>query len=236
MCVAAFYTACLGGRGARYRAEFTRSLGVSQGVVHRWRKFLDVTRTNNPGTHRLVQASAQAGGDAAKVKEWTDAERQAKRELAERLDLGRHLQPGYHGPTWTAEQKAQLGTLPDDHVARQIGRTPEAARLKREELGIPNPMDVHRWTAEEIAQLGTASDAKVAARIGRSQVAVSQKRINLGIPPARPSWTADEIARLGTATDAKVAKRIGRTPMAVTLKWCALGIPTARDGLRRENR
>src|SRR5690349_21443994 len=30
--------------------------GVSHGVLERWRKFLDVDRVNNPGTHRLVQA------------------------------------------------------------------------------------------------------------------------------------------------------------------------------------
>jgi hypothetical protein len=48
---------------------------VSRGVVQQWRRFLDVTRTNNPGTHRLVQA----GGDAARAKEWTEAKRQAKR-------------------------------------------------------------------------------------------------------------------------------------------------------------
>jgi hypothetical protein len=78
--------------------------GAAQGVVHRWRKFLDVTRTNNPGTDRLVQASAQAGGDAAKAKEWTEAERQAKRETAQRLDLGRFLRHDRRGPLWTESQ------------------------------------------------------------------------------------------------------------------------------------
>jgi hypothetical protein len=32
--------------------------GVSHGVVEGRRKYLAVTRTNNPGTHRLVQAIA----------------------------------------------------------------------------------------------------------------------------------------------------------------------------------
>jgi hypothetical protein len=32
-----------------------------------------------------------------------------------------------------------LGRLPDDEVARRTGRSWNAVRLKREELGIPNP-------------------------------------------------------------------------------------------------
>jgi hypothetical protein len=95
--------------------------GVSHGVVRHWRKALEVTRTNNPGTHRLLQANAEAGAAAIKAKEWTEAERQAKREAAYRLDLGRYLQPGWHGPRWTAAQKKLLGKLPDAEVARRIG-------------------------------------------------------------------------------------------------------------------
>src|SRR5258707_5870441 len=56
--------------------------GVSHGVVERWRKLFDVDRVNNAGTHRLMQANAQAGAEAVKAKEWSDAERQVKRKLA----------------------------------------------------------------------------------------------------------------------------------------------------------
>ena len=72
--------------------------GVSHGVVRHWRKVLEVTRTNNPGTHRLVQANAEAGAEAIKAKEWTDEERDAKRRLAKKLKLVRHIKPGFHGP------------------------------------------------------------------------------------------------------------------------------------------
>jgi hypothetical protein len=112
-------------------------LGVAHGVVHQWRRLLDVTRTNNPGTHRLVQASAQAGGAAAEAKEWTETERQAKREIAERLDLGRHLRPGYHGPRWTRAERALLGKLSDAEVAARIGRTVGAVRQTRNLAGLP---------------------------------------------------------------------------------------------------
>jgi hypothetical protein len=54
--------------------------GVSIGVVHRWRKALDVTRTNNARSHELQKPSARAGAEAQQARVWTDAERQAKRE------------------------------------------------------------------------------------------------------------------------------------------------------------
>jgi hypothetical protein len=111
--------------------------GVSVGVVHRWRKFLAVDRVNNPGTHRLVQASAEAGAEAVQAKEWTDAERQAKWERSKALDLARHLTTGYHGPWWTAEELALLGTLPDAEVAARTGRTANAVRVKRRRAGLP---------------------------------------------------------------------------------------------------
>jgi hypothetical protein len=34
---------------------------VSEGVIHRWRKALGVTRTSDGGTQRLIRAAAQAG-------------------------------------------------------------------------------------------------------------------------------------------------------------------------------
>jgi hypothetical protein len=102
------------------------------------------------------------------------------------LGLGRHLIPGYHCPWWTKRQLVLLGTAPDEEVARRTGRTAEAVRQKREELGIPNPAG-NRWTVEEVALLGTMPDTKVASRVARSVSAVTQKRIKLGI--AIPSDT-----------------------------------------------
>jgi hypothetical protein len=158
-------------------------------VVKAWRKLLEVTRTNNPGTRRLMKASAQAGADSLKAKEWTDAECDAKSGLARRLNLGQYLKPGYHGPRWTAKEKRLLGKLPDDEVARRIGRTVGAVRVKRVELGLPNP-ETQAWTVEEIALLGTASDGKIARQIGCTRSAVSAQRWILGIPPPRAKGRA----------------------------------------------
>jgi hypothetical protein len=110
--------------------------GVSPGVVQRWRRLLGVTRTNNPRTHQLVRQSAQAGAETQQARVWTDAERQARRERSKALDSARHLRPGYQGPWWTAEEMAQLGTMPDAEVAARTGRTIKAVRVKRRKVGI----------------------------------------------------------------------------------------------------
>jgi len=50
------------------------------------------------------------------------------------LGLGRHLQSGYHGPRWTAEELALVGTAPDEVIAARIGKSVQAVRIKRERL------------------------------------------------------------------------------------------------------
>ena len=54
-------------------------------------------------------------------------------------------------------------------------------RVKRCELGIPNPSGP-AWTAEELELLGTAPDAEVAEKIGRTEGAVTLKHCRLRIP------------------------------------------------------
>jgi hypothetical protein len=40
------------------------------------------------------------------------------------LNLAAHLPTGYHGPRWTVEELALLGTAPDAEVAAQLERPP----------------------------------------------------------------------------------------------------------------
>jgi hypothetical protein len=54
------------------------------------------------------------------------------------LGLGRTLVTGYHGEWWTDKEMKQLGTLPDADVGNWTGRTQNAVRIKREQLGLPN--------------------------------------------------------------------------------------------------
>ncbi len=82
---------------------------------------------------------------------------------------------------WTPDDIALLGTLPDTEVARRTGRTVNAVRLKREELGIPNQAG-NRWRPEDITLLGRLPDREVARSLGRPLHAVTQKRCKLGIP------------------------------------------------------
>jgi hypothetical protein len=154
--------------------------GASQRAVWAGRKALGVGRTDNEGTARLVLAAAEQGATAVKAREWTEQERERRRRNAVEKGLGRNLVTGYHGPLRTPEDIALLGTVPDEEVARRIGRTPDAVCQKREELGIPNAAG-NRWRADEIAQLGTLPDREVARRLGRSLQSVTQKRIRLRI-------------------------------------------------------
>src|SRR5208337_2847826 len=88
-------------------------------------------RAGTPGPQRLIQAAAERGGDAMAAHTFTEAERERRRRTALELNLGRHLQPGYHGNRWSAEDLALLGTMPDSELARLLGRTETAVRVKR---------------------------------------------------------------------------------------------------------
>ncbi len=138
-------------------------------------------------------AAAEKGAEAIKEREWSEKERHQRRRNAVENDLGRNLVTGYHGPLWTPEDIALLGTVPDEDVARKTSRTVEAVRQKREKLGIPNPAG-NRWRQDEAALLGTLPDREVARRPGRSLQSVTQKRIKLGITnllALRANWAGD---------------------------------------------
>jgi hypothetical protein len=154
--------------------------GASPTAVWAWRTALGVARMDNEGSARLVQAAAEKGAEAVKALDWSDEEREARGRRATELGLGRNLVTGYHGPPWTPEDIALLGTMPDGEVARRTRRTAGAVRQKREELGIPNPA-CNSWRPEEVALLGTLPDREVSRRLGRSLQSVTQKRIKLGI-------------------------------------------------------
>ena len=137
--------------------------------------------TDNEGTHRLIQGSAEKGDEAIKEREWTPEEREQGRQMNAEKGLADNLILGYHRPLWTPDDIALLGTLPDTEVARRTGRTVNAVRLKREELGIPNQAG-NRWRPEDITLLGRLPDREVARSLGRPLHAVTQKRCKLGIP------------------------------------------------------
>jgi hypothetical protein len=84
-----------------------------------------------------------------------------------------------HKKGWTPED---LGTVPDDELARRLGRSVKAVQWKRFELGISGRFHVRRfWTPQEIAQLGKRPDAELAREWGRTERSVALQRSKLRI-------------------------------------------------------
>jgi hypothetical protein len=108
--------------------------GVGEGVVHRWRRALGVTRTNNEGSQRLICTASDRGAEQLRGRRLTPEQVERRRPTARELDLGCYLPKGYHGLWWTKAEMALLGRLSDEEVARRTGRTVNAVRQKREAL------------------------------------------------------------------------------------------------------
>jgi hypothetical protein len=118
--------------------------GACKGAVVRWRKALGVWRMDSEGSRRLIQAAAQAGAAVVRGQPLPPEQVEVRRRNALAHNLAQYLRTGYHGPWWTPEELALLGTLPDEVVAAQIGRTPGAVRSKPTARGIPSACDRRR--------------------------------------------------------------------------------------------
>jgi hypothetical protein len=111
--------------------------GVTVSVVWRWRKVLGIARNGTEGSRRLIQAAAEKGAGKVRGKDRGPEWAERCRERSKRLNSARHLKAGYHGPWWTPEERALLGTLPDKEIAQRIGKSRDAVRRKRYKMGIP---------------------------------------------------------------------------------------------------
>ena len=100
----------------------------------RWRKSLGFTRTNSEGNQRLIRAASEGEAERIRGRPPTPKQLESRRRTARELDLGRNLHNGYYGPWWTKAEVRLLGRLPDDEVARRIGRSVDAVRQKWQEL------------------------------------------------------------------------------------------------------
>lgn len=65
--------------------------GVSEGVIHRWRLALGVTRTNNEGSRRLIRAASAKEASRYRGKRLPPDQVERRRRTARELDLGRYL-------------------------------------------------------------------------------------------------------------------------------------------------
>jgi hypothetical protein len=119
--------------------------GVGVPLVTMWRRAFGIGRMDAPGSARLVLHACQQGAEAVKAKEWTAEELEEKRQLSKELNLGQHLSHGYNlRPWWTVEELMLLGTMPDEDVAKRVGRTVGAVRRQRTNRGIANARNRRR--------------------------------------------------------------------------------------------
>jgi hypothetical protein len=127
------------------------------------------------------------GANAQRGEQLSEEQVEQRREMAHALNLAQYLQPGYHGDWWSEEDLGLLGQLPDRQVARRTGRSVNAVRLKREELGIPNPAPFGRapWTTEEDDLVRTLPAVEVAHRTRRPVSAAYRRRAKLDLLDGR---------------------------------------------------
>lgn len=86
---------------------------------------------------------------------------------------------------WTDEEIALLGTLPDDEIAAQTGRTVRSVKQARLARGRDSPRQRRNapriWSPQELSMLGTVPDANLAEQLGVSRKHVVDMRRRLGI-------------------------------------------------------
>ena len=105
--------------------------------------------------------------------------------------------------------------MPDQELARRLGRTLFSIRSKRLLSGNHR---YHWWTEAEQKLLGKLTDHNVARRTGHPVRGVQLKRQRCGIlnPHSKwREWTVQEEALLGTGPDADVARLVHRRVSAV---------------------
>lgn len=163
--------------------DVQEALGVSEGVVWRWRRALGVTARNNPGTQRLYRELLphKLPPDVGARGREAAAQPEARERMRQTIRSGGR-KPGY-AIRWTPEMDALLGTLPDRAVAEQLGVSPLSVSARRAQLGIPPYRSRHRdisWTPEMDALLYTAPARELAERWGVSASAVKARRRRVG--------------------------------------------------------
>jgi hypothetical protein len=118
--------------------------GVSSSAARNWRRALGVERFN-VGSKRLHDAAAVETGHKTRGRKLRPEERERRRQSAAALNLGQYLRNGAPPEQrWTAAELARLGTLPDAELARQLGRSTTAVRVKRTRLRIASACDRRR--------------------------------------------------------------------------------------------
>jgi hypothetical protein len=223
--------------------------GVKSGAaVWRWRKALGVARMESEGSRRLIRAAVETGATVQRGLRLPADQVERRRQTAIELNLGQHLQTGYHGEHWTEADLQLLGTLPDAQVAAIIGKTVTAVRVKRTKLGISTAEDGRKRKPTTV-QVDEPPEKPPAPRKQRARSTMepawkanrgrkhtkkdrkkmSQAHRNRGtIPPGLRPWTAEEDKLVRQLPASKVVARTGRTLSAVYTRRSILGLNDGR--------
>lgn len=91
------------------------------------------------------------------------------------------------GDVWTPNINRLLGKVPDEVIAKKIGKTSEYVSAHRQrhsicQHGSKRSQNIE-WDAEKLALLGTKSDSEIACKLGVTRAAVLYRRKRLRIPP-----------------------------------------------------
>jgi hypothetical protein len=113
--------------------------GVSPHTVWSWRRAFGVSQWGTAGSKQLHQEVSE---QAAEVTQGTrQSEETVRRRMQTRLERGYPPTGRWTEDGWKPEEIALLGTMPDEELARQLGRSLNSVSLKRRRLKIANPRD-----------------------------------------------------------------------------------------------
>jgi hypothetical protein len=158
--------------------------GASQRVAWCWRKAIGAERFN-AGSARLQRMNSELGAEANRGVPLSPEQVERRRRTAVELGLKPTGGVGV-GKAWTEEEMPLLGTMPDEDLARQLGRTLSSVVQRRNREGRRRQDKAAPWTPEEDALLHTLSPASAALRTGRTLQAVHKRRSFLGLPRLPP--------------------------------------------------
>jgi|GEM_PF-317920 len=192
---------------------------VSPRTVARWKQILGL-REVTPGTLQTIKRSR---AEALRIRRNPQLRKGAKPISTRELLRIRPTDPaevrglqerGFFARAWTKPELKLLGTASDKEVARELGRTVMAVRLRRTLLGLPAVGQIQKaWTLHDHKLLGLLPDEEVAKLTGRTPEAVEARRITYHIRRSNPKvrvWTKDELKLLGKMPDPEVAKLLNR--------------------------
>jgi hypothetical protein len=113
--------------------------GVSDHTVWSWRRAFGVGRWDTEGSKLLHQQVSERGADAIRGRR--PSEETIRKRVQTRKERGYPPPNRWAEDGWKPEEVALLGGVPDDELARRLGRSLGSVSLKRRRLKIPNPRD-----------------------------------------------------------------------------------------------